>query len=112
MAKPKTIRATRAATARTMIANMMIGLLDALGLPASRLPPAVAPVDRDHPRFSPDRQAPEIRVFPDRGHGCGTRARPGAPIARPVPVSGCFARVPGRPADQFLMALSGHTMMP
>jgi hypothetical protein len=28
------------------------------------------------------------------------------------PVSGCFARVPGRPADQFLMALSGHTMMP
>ena len=64
MAKPKTIKATRAATAKTMTANMMIGLLDALGLPASRLPPAVAPVDRDHPRFDPDRQAPGNQGYP------------------------------------------------
>ena len=58
------VRATRAATARTMMANMMVGLPDAVGLPASRLPPAVAPVDRDHPRFAPGRQAPGDQGYP------------------------------------------------
>jgi hypothetical protein len=47
-----------------MMANMMVGLLDALGLPASRLPSAVGPVDRDHPRFAPGRQAPGNQGYP------------------------------------------------
>jgi hypothetical protein len=46
------------------MANMMIGLLDALGLPATRLPPAVAAVDPEDPRFSPDRPGPGDQGYP------------------------------------------------
>jgi len=70
-AKPRTVRATMAMRTRTRIASMPIdlhycrsGCADVL-----RLPPPVARVDRDQPRFDPEMRAASHDVPPRRGSG-------------------------------------------